>query len=189
MSRTPPLAQVEVIDLSEDSHPAAASDACTAATTESTCSRTDHEDAGLFRGVRLRDLEFGDRLGARRDGGDGFQVGTVEGVFCGDFELVTRLLIASVENCPTCQTVPYSSKTVTPFLQQHPRSTVLNTTNTQLLVYFFCTQLSSLVRVSGPIFVAAPLSPYCPPFPPLFSVVDQLSYRNLMLEAGGILHR
>lgn len=80
MSRSPRRAPAEVIDLSEESPPAAgASTAYRTATTASTCS-SDHEDAALFRGVRLRDLHVGDRLGARRDGGEGFQVGTVEGV-------------------------------------------------------------------------------------------------------------
>lgn len=32
------------------------------------------EDRFLFRGVRLNDLLVGERLGARRDGGEGFQV-------------------------------------------------------------------------------------------------------------------
>lgn len=38
--------------------------------------------ASLFGGVGLTDLELGDRLGARRDGGQEFQVRSVNNVIC-----------------------------------------------------------------------------------------------------------
>lgn len=62
---------VEVIDLSSDHMEDTPT---TTTTTDTTAFCNGNEDTELFRGVRLRDLVVGDRLGARRDGGDGFQV-------------------------------------------------------------------------------------------------------------------
>lgn len=55
----------EVIDLCEET----AEEALTTASAS-----TPGTDKSLFASVSLQDLDIGDRLGARRDGGEGFQV-------------------------------------------------------------------------------------------------------------------
>lgn len=114
MSSTPPPPRAcddnlrcgEVIDLvsnkaADDDDPALAG-APTSSHEQVSC-----QVSSMFGGVGLRDIELGDRLGARRDGGQGFQVGSSEIVNFIKCNGITGDVLC-IFCCPVHSVVPHS---------------------------------------------------------------------------------